>query len=110
MKKLLTGIISVSLLALPVVALGQAAAPASTVPPYTGNQMLTILGNFTDWLFTILLIVAVIFLIIAAFAFITASGDPDKVAKARNFVLYALIGVAVAVGARGLVALVILMM
>ena len=108
MKKLLTGIITVSLLVLPVVALAQAAAP-STVPSYSGTQMLAILHNFINWLFTIFLIISVIFLIIAAFTFITAEGDPEKVTKAKKFVLYALIGVAVAVGAHGLVALVRLM-
>ena len=72
--------------------------------------MIDALESLVDWLFTILLIIAVIFLVIAAFSFVTASGDPDKVGKARRFVLYALIGVAVAVAARGLVALVHLIM
>ena len=107
MKKLLTGITLVSLLALPVVA--TATAPEG-VPLMTGQGTIDALENLIDWLFTILLIVAVIFLVIAAFSFITASGDPDKVGKARNYVLYALIGVAVAVAARGLVALVQLIM
>jgi phosphoglycerol transferase MdoB-like AlkP superfamily enzyme len=98
MKKVLTGITAVSLLALPVLALAQETAPEVDI--------FDALETLTNYLFTILLIVAVIFLIIAAFTFITASGDPDKVGKARNFVLYALIGVAVAVAARGLVALV----
>ena len=98
MKKVLTGITTASLLALPALALAQDTAP--------DVDIFDALENLTNWLFTLLLIIAVIFLIIAAFTFVTASGDPDKVGKARNFVLYALIGVAVAVAARGLVALV----
>ena len=103
MRKLLTGITLASLLVLPAVA---AAAP--TVAPDV--DAIAALENLVDWLFTILLIIAVIFLVIAAFTFVTASGDPDKVGKASRFVLYALIGVAVAVAARGLVALVQLIM
>jgi phosphoglycerol transferase MdoB-like AlkP superfamily enzyme len=99
MKKVLTGITAVSLLALPVLALAQEQAAPEV-------DIFDALNTLTDYLFTLLLIVAVIFLIIAAFTFITASGDPEKVGKARNFVLYALIGVAVAVAAKGLVALV----
>jgi hypothetical protein len=38
--------------------------------------------------------------------FVTASGDPDKTKTARNFVLYALIGVLVGFAAKGLVMLV----
>ena len=103
MKKLLTGIILASLLALPVVVGAQAEAAPEV-------DIFDALETLTNYLFTILLIVAVIFLIVAAFTFITASGDPDKVGKARNFVLYALIGVAVGVAARGLVSLVQLIM
>ncbi len=99
MKKVLTGATAVSLIALPALVLAQgASAPVVNV--------FNALSTLTDYLFTILLIVAVIFLIIAAFTFVTASGDPDKVGKARNFVLYALIGIAVAVAAKGLIALV----
>jgi len=107
MKKVLIGITLASLTALPLLAAAQA-APPETIP--ADLDILTILENVVDWLFTILLIVAAIFLVIAAFNFITASGDPEKVASARNFVLYALIGVAVAVAARGLIAFVRMVM
>jgi len=99
MKKILTSMILATLLIAPVMVSAQTAA-APTV------DVMTVLDSLVDWLFSILLIVAVIFLIIAAFTFITASGDPEKIKTARNFVLYALIGVAVAVAARGLVSLV----
>jgi phosphoglycerol transferase MdoB-like AlkP superfamily enzyme len=96
MKKFLAAAV---LLVLPAIALAQMNA-APDVDIFQAMETLT------NYLFTILLVVAVIFLIIAAFTFITASGDPAKVEKARNFVLYALIGVAVAVAAKGLVMLV----
>jgi hypothetical protein len=80
-------------------------AATQTVPDLTAQQMMDALSNVVNWLFTILLIVAAIFIVIAAYYFVTASGNPESVSRARNFVMYALIGVAVAVAARGLVAL-----
>ena len=62
--------------------------------------------SLVNWLFGILLVVAVIFIIIAAYFFVTAQGDPEKTKSARNFVLYAVIGVLVAFAAKGLVMLV----
>ena len=102
MKKIITGV-SIAGLLLPVLAL-------ATATPAPDVDLLTALNSLTNWLFTILLIVAVIFLMIAAFTFVTASGDPDKVGKARNFVLWSLIGVAVAVAAKALVAFVQMIM
>jgi phosphoglycerol transferase MdoB-like AlkP superfamily enzyme len=101
MKKLLSSLVLTGLLALPVVGLAQQAPPAAP----TADIMAT-LDSITDWLFAILLIVAAIFIIIAGYFFITAQGDPDKIAKARQFVLYALIGVLTGFAAKGLVVLI----
>ena len=79
-----------SLLALPVLAL-------ATPTPAPSVDLLTALDTLTNWLFTILLIVAVIFLIIFALVMTSAAGNPDAVERARNYIIYALIGVAVAV-------------
>jgi len=120
-KALLSGILLVSLLAVPTVAsaglfedifggifnwggTGTSVDNAPTTAPT--NDVMSVLNNITNWLFAILLIVAAIAIIIAAFTFVTAQGDPEKVKTARQFVIYALIGVLVAILARGLVALV----
>lgn len=62
--------------------------------------------SIMNWLFAILLVTAAIFLIIAGYFFVTAQGEPDKVKTARNFVMYAAIGVLIAFLAKGLVVLV----
>lgn len=49
--------------------------------------------------------VAVIFIIISALKFITAQGDPQALAKARQSIIYAAIGLAVAVTATVIVTL-----
>ena len=68
-----------------------------------------ILDRIINYLFVILLIAAIIFIIIAGFYFVTAVGDPEKFHKAKMMLLYALIGVLVAISAKGLVILVIRM-
>jgi len=90
----------VSFLALPII--GLAAAPGSA----PDVDIMELLDSITNWLFVILLIVAAIFIIMAGYFFVTAMGDPDKVKKARDFVLYAAIGVLVGFAAKGLVSLI----
>jgi hypothetical protein len=41
-------------------------------------------------------------ILVAAYMFITAGGTPDNVNKARNYILYALVGLIVAFLARAL--------
>lgn len=72
----------------------------------TGADPMRTLSNVLNWLFTILIAFAGIMIVIAAFYFVTASGNPETVAKARQFVIYALIGVVVALLARGMIWLV----
>jgi len=99
MKKVLSSLVSVALLAAPAMALAQ----AEEAPEL---DIMEVLDSITDWLFTILIVIAAIWIIIAAYTFVTAAGDPDKTKKARDFVMYAMIGVIVAFAAKGLVVLV----
>ncbi len=113
MKKVLVSLILISLLVVPAVASAQdiwdflgfgGGGEQPEAAPET--DVMLILGSLTNWLLAILLVIAAIFIIVAAFMFVTASGDPDKTKTARNFVLYALIGVLVGFAAKGLVMLV----
>jgi uncharacterized membrane protein len=52
------------------------------------------------WAFYFLVVLAVIFVIIAAFKYLTASGDPEKVKSAGSTLLYAAIAIGVALLAR----------
>lgn len=47
------------------------------------------------WIFTFLIVVSVIFGLIAAYQYITAGGDPEKLQQARTNTIYALIAVAI---------------
>jgi len=102
MKKIILSLTSAAVsVSLPLIALAEFSEEEA--PNISATDLL---DNVTNWLFSILLVTAAIFIIIAGFYFVTAAGDPDKTKKARDFVLYALIGVLVGFAARGLVYLV----
>jgi len=102
-KKYLLGLALISLLAVSFLAL-----PAKGLAQnnWENLNVETTLTSIVNWLVTISFIIAALFIVLAAFTFITAGGDPEKINTARNQVLYALIGVAVALLAWGLVALI----
>jgi hypothetical protein len=51
--------------------------------------------NVSDWMFYIVLSIAVIFGVISGFMFMTSGGDPAKTQKARNLLIYMAIGLVV---------------
>lgn len=51
--------------------------------------------------------IAVLIIIIAALNFVTSGDDPQKVAKARNTIVYALAGLVIAVSAEAIVTFVL---
>ncbi len=62
--------------------------------------------NATNWIFVILMAISALMIIFGAVLFTTSSGDPTKTEKARGFILYAAVGIAVAVFARAVPAVV----
>jgi len=106
MKKKLLALATISLLVLPVAILAQ--EPTTTIPTIVTapGDIIVIIERVANWFFAILLAVALLFILIAAFQFLTSGGDPGKVQTARQALTYALIGIAVAFLAKGLVMLV----
>jgi uncharacterized membrane protein len=94
-------IFAVPLLALAQTGAGPAVQPSNfTAPPQsTINTVQLILNEICgifDWMFYFLVALAVIFIVIAAYRYLTASGDSEKVKSATNTIIYAAIAVAVA--------------
>ena len=113
MKKIILALFALFVLtATPFLAIGQNTFTVPkpeqlpTAPATLGqNDVLASVDNITNWFFAAFLIVAVWFLILAAFHFVTANGEIEAVNKARNEVMYAMIGVLIAVLAKGIVGL-----
>jgi len=70
------------------------------------SAVITIINTLANWVFAILLAIAVIMLLLAAFNWLTSGGNEDKVGSARKMLIWALVGIAVALAAKGLVMIV----
>ena len=90
-------------LGMPLMALGASDDDLEELPDV---DLIATLENIADWLFYLLLGVAVVFVVIGGLYYVTAQGDPEKIKKAGNNILYALVGIIVASMAKGLVKLV----
>ncbi len=64
------------------------------------------INQASSWLFGILLVVVVTFLIYAAFLYLTSGGDEEKTKKAKSYIIYAVVALAVGILAAGIVTLV----
>ncbi|MFA5349432.1 MAG: hypothetical protein WC309_03635 [Candidatus Paceibacterota bacterium] len=111
MNTLLKIVAGVSLLALfltPAIGVfAQSDLPSpSVLPSWTASEALGLVGRIINWIFTFLMVLVVIMVIVAGFTFATGGGNPDNVAKARNMLMYALVGFAVGMMAKGIIALV----
>jgi hypothetical protein len=71
------------------------------------NTVLGWVGTITSWLLWAIGAVCVIFIIIGGLKYATSGGDPEKVKSAKNTLLYALIGLAIAILAGVIVSLVV---
>ena len=82
-------------------------AAATPAGPYQGEvDILKVLNTIINWVFAIFLAIAVLFIILAAFQFLTAGGNSEKVSEARDKLLYAAIGIAVAMLSKAIVPIV----
>jgi hypothetical protein len=62
-----------------------------------------LVNKVANWMFTLLLIIAVVYIILAAFNYLTSEGNEEKVTAAHKALVYAAVAIAVAVLSRGFV-------
>lgn len=82
----------------------------SQLPKWSQAEIIDMVNRITNWAFTALLAIVVIMVIVAGIMFTTAGGNPEAQTKARTILLYALVGFAVGMIARGIIALVTMIM
>lgn len=75
-------------------AIGQAYPPGART---TDANIQNIAKKIIDWALYLAAIIAVIFIIIGGFLYITSAGDPGRATKGRNTLVNALIGLAIVV-------------
>ena len=73
---------------------------AQEYPPAEGveepEDLINIINDITRWLSTFLVVFSAIYFVMAGFNYVTSGGDENKVAKAKNQLLYGLVGIAIA--------------
>jgi hypothetical protein len=86
--------------------LGTTDLPYGTIPEDADFNIWTLLENALNWFFNIVIAIAAIMIVYSGFQYVTASGDTTKTGKALNTLIYALIGIAIALIAKGVIYLV----
>ncbi len=102
---------SIIALVLPVLSFAQTSNTSPALPGSVGGPTsgITSIGGILGllcigflWAFYFLVVLAIIFVIVAAFKYLTAAGDPEKVKSAGATLLYAAIAIGVGLLARAL--------
>ena len=70
----------------------------------TVNAGPTQLGQITGVVFGIVAAISVLMIVISGVKFVTSNGNPESVSKARNTMIYAVVGLVVALSAEAIVA------
>lgn len=96
----------VASLVAPIVSLAQVGGvtpftgPTATLPPGQNVTFSTLSGALCTavaWIFTLLVILTVIYVLFAAYNYLTSSGEEEKIKKANHQLLYAAIALIVAI-------------
>jgi len=74
---------------------------------FSNSDLSTTLNQIMNYVVGILIVVAIFYVIWAAYDFVTSNGSEEKVNGARKKIMYAMIGIIVALLAKGIVALVL---
>ncbi|PIR88680.1 MAG: hypothetical protein COU09_00885 [Candidatus Harrisonbacteria bacterium CG10_big_fil_rev_8_21_14_0_10_44_23] len=110
MKKI--ALISTLYLVMPMMAMAQPQNQTdidfSNIKMVRGNNLdiqgiVGVLKNVINWIFTLLLIFAVIMVLVAAYNYLFSRGDDEKISKANKMLLYAAVAVAVGLLAQAVV-------
>lgn len=83
--------------------------PASPQAPIVGTtfaELLILIDRLANWIFSILVIVAVVMLVWGAFGFVISEGEPDRLKKAKDRITYAIIGLVLAIFTKSIIAVI----
>ncbi len=69
---------------------GGEAAPVRSI-----EDVIRVMNTLIGWIQAILFVVAIFLILYAAYLYITSGGDSTKVETARNYLIYAAVGIAV---------------
>lgn len=102
MKQKFASFILLSLLSVVVLPAVASAAIGDPLPGEVGSPiaLLQKIDNIINWVFALMMVLAVVFILMAAFAFVT--GGPKGAEEAREKLIWAIVGIVIAVLARSI--------
>jgi len=75
-------------------------------PIKESSELIDVIARIVGWIYIIFFIIAVMYILFAAFNYLTGANDPEKIKTGRNQIIYAAIAIAIAllaVGARTII-------
>lgn len=105
-KKILFSFLAIVLMASPLLAAAQGAVDGPTEVPTVITSIQDVnalINNLISWMQYLLFALAALFIVMAAFTYLLAGGDPEKTVKAKNQVVFSIIAIAIALLATGIV-------
>ena len=101
LKNIVIELAIIGMVALPLLVSGQI-VPGEQAPITTLGEAKSTITVIVRWIIAVFWIITVLFLIIAAFRYLTAAGDPEKIGKAKQALIFAIIAAAIALLANGI--------
>lgn len=99
------GVVAALVAAFSAVGIASADTSGSNAPPPTPvttvGELQAVFCSFIGYFFWTVMIISIIFVLVAAFHYVTAGDDTEKTSKARRTLTYAAIGIVVALVAIG---------
>jgi len=73
-----------------------------TLQTFSAQAMIDILKNIGNWIFVLAMFIMVVMIIIGAAILLTGGGDPNRIATGRKTLMWAVVGLVVALLAQGI--------
>ncbi len=89
--------IGLALLVLPVFTLNATVHDVTKILIEKPSDINRIIENVLAWIGGIVLIIALIMLLWAAILYLTAGGSEDRATRAKNYLIYAIVGIVIAI-------------
>lgn len=81
-------------------AFAQLPLPGVVQPVQDTGKVMDLICLILSWIFTAAIVLSIVIVLMAAFKYMTAAGDPEKLKTAHKMLMYVAVGVAVAILAR----------
>ncbi|MCX6721091.1 MAG: pilin [Candidatus Staskawiczbacteria bacterium] len=103
-KKIITFLIIAGLFGLTCFAIAADCPPNQICNPISSNNFGELLTKIADGVGTLVASLGTIMLIVAGILYLTSAGNPERMGTAKKALTYAIIGIAIGLAAKGIVA------